>query len=217
MRIDQRLESEQSQARTDVLLDEFSFFIDFISCKRELCERCRACARSADESSASIVLPNRLAHRRTAQSRHQLDLISAAEENSAGLFDQLHDAWVARLFAGLHNRNLHLFESGGVKITPPPSCARPDISRGCCQSDDRTFAIRRCETSERTERITVWTGSTTEEDERSRARARVPIGTGSRRGRIRVHVRSVRIQLLVSYCLLSSLAAPATAVAPRCG
>ena len=60
-------------------------------------------------------------------------------------------------------------------------------------------------------------GSTTEEDERSRARARVPIGTGSRRGRIRVHVRSVGIQLLVSYRLLPSLSAPAVTVAPRCG
>src|SRR6266496_6114983 len=116
MSIDKRLESEQSKPRTDVLLDEFSFFINFISSESKLSECRRAGTRSAHESPASVVLPNRFGHRRTAQRSHELDLISAAEENSARLFDHLHDAWVARLIACLDDRDLHVFESCAVKI-----------------------------------------------------------------------------------------------------
>ena len=42
MRVHDRLEIEQPKSGADVLLDEITLFIDFISGKRQLRERCRA-------------------------------------------------------------------------------------------------------------------------------------------------------------------------------
>src|SRR5207237_3062994 len=99
VRVDEGVVAKQSKPGTDVLLDEFSFLIDLVSGERRLRKRRRASAGAADDRTVQIRIPDRCLEWGSAQRRDELDLISAAEENSASVAQPLCELQVGRMIA----------------------------------------------------------------------------------------------------------------------
>jgi hypothetical protein len=138
VRVDQRTEAEQAEARTDVLIDELSFVVDLVAGESELGKRSSARAGSADDSSTLVVIPDRTADSGSGESRDQLYLIASSEEHRARALDRRGDRRVISIFAVFDDREDHLACLRPCEITLPPVGGGARITRCGGDADDRT-------------------------------------------------------------------------------
>src|SRR6266542_2960553 len=176
MRVDQRSEAEQPESRTDVLLDELPFIVDFIAGEGELSECSCPGARSANDATPSEMVPDRFSNRRSAQRRDQLYLVSAAEKDAARSRDRSGDGRVVGILAVFDAREDDVASFGPDEIALPAVRACSRVARRGGDSDDGASfdglrALQEC-----AQCCAPGSGRAADENEGSLSAARMPVG-----------------------------------------
>src|SRR5688500_16587611 len=128
MSVDKCLVTEEPEAGADVLLDEISFLVHFIPGERQLRECSRSRARSADNPSADIVVPDRVTHGGAAQHGNELDLVTAAEKDSACLGDHLRDVATLSILSCLDDGKYRVGNPGRSEVSLPVFRASSNVA-----------------------------------------------------------------------------------------
>jgi len=172
VRVDDCLEGQKSQARSDVLLDEISFLVDLVAGESQLGEGRCAGTRSTDDPATYVIVPDRIADRRSAQHCDELYLVAAAEEYSARPCDGPGDAAVHRIFARLDDRKHHFAGVGSEKISFPVLRASAHVLRRGRYARDGAALSPARELDECAERVACGRAGAPDEYERPRANDR---------------------------------------------
>src|SRR5665647_435879 len=142
MRIDDGLETEQSESRPDVLLDKISILIDFVTGKSQLSQSSSSRARAADHAAAHVIVPDCIADGGSAQKGYELYLIPAAKKDSARFCDLFCERPILCILARLNVREDDVAGLRDLEIRFPVLCASAYVLR--CRSDADYRTALRC-------------------------------------------------------------------------
>ena len=154
MCVNQRVISEQAEARADVLLHELAFIVDFISCERRFSECRRTRARPADYRAVRVCIPDRFFEWRAAECRNELHLIAPAQKDSASVPNLLDDCRIARMVARFDQRNRQISGTGCLEIGEPGVAREPHLTGSRGETDNRGARLRFRELDERSDGLT---------------------------------------------------------------
>src|SRR6059058_3577844 len=122
MRVDDRLEAQQSKTGSDVLLNEIPLFIDLATGHGELRERGGAGARATHDTAPAIERFDFAQGAGATQRCDELHLIAASQKDSARILDRVRDLSIAFITRPAKNREPDLSSSCPSKVREPRAC-----------------------------------------------------------------------------------------------
>ncbi len=163
--VDESVITEETETRANVLFDQLSLFIHFVSCERRFGQRCGTRARPTNDRAVDERIPDCFLQRRAAQRRDQLHLITAADEDSARIAHLFDDLLIRRVVAILDQRNGYVGRAGLPEIGEPHVSRYANLARRSREADDGSVFFCARHLDEAADRRTRRSRTASDEDE----------------------------------------------------